>query len=88
MALNLANAVNFGAGTQLTLGGSNDLTLGGVVAGNGGLIKNGAGLLTLNNTNTFDSAMRSRWAGVVLTVAGQQCADAVGRGRRQWQPGQ
>ena len=47
----LANAVVLNA--ALSAGGTQDLTLGGVVSGAGQLIKNGAANLTVNGTNTF-----------------------------------
>jgi len=47
----LANNVNLGG--TLTLGGSNALTLSGVVAGIGGLVKNGAADLILNGANSY-----------------------------------
>ena len=40
-------------GSELTLDGSNDLTLNGVVSGDGRLIKNGFARLALNGANTF-----------------------------------
>ncbi len=70
MALNLANAVNFGAGTQLTLGGTSDVAFGGVLSGNGSLVKNGAGLLTLNNTNTFGGGLTLNGGGLVVGASG------------------
>ncbi|MBV7478306.1 autotransporter-associated beta strand repeat-containing protein [Pseudomonas sp. PDM31] len=50
-AVDLANNVNLGG--NLTLGGTNALTLDGMVAGIGGLIKNGAADLALNGANVY-----------------------------------
>ncbi|ARP83061.1 hypothetical protein CAL12_21065 [Bordetella genomosp. 8] len=52
-AINLANDINVASGADLNLLGSNTLTLGGVIAGNGGLVKNGAATVTLTNANTY-----------------------------------
>ncbi len=49
--VSLANAVVLNA--ALSVGGTQDLTLGGVISGAGQLIKNGAANLTLNGTNTY-----------------------------------
>jgi len=43
------NIFNFG----LTLDGAHDTTIGGVISGNGTIIKNGAGILTLSGANAF-----------------------------------
>ncbi|WLH82387.1 autotransporter-associated beta strand repeat-containing protein [Pseudomonas sp. FP2338] len=50
-AVSLGNNINLGG--NLTIAGVNALTLGGTVAGLGGLIKNGAGDLVLNHANTY-----------------------------------
>lgn len=50
-AVSLGNNVMLNANLSNT--GSNNLTLGGVLSGAGGLIKNGASNLTLNGINTF-----------------------------------
>nr|WP_311985775.1 autotransporter-associated beta strand repeat-containing protein [Pseudomonas bharatica] len=50
----------------LNLAGSNDLTLNGVVSGNGSLVKNGAGVLTLGNVNTFLGGTTLNAGGLVL----------------------
>lgn len=51
----LANDVQFTNAFNLTVGGSNNLTLAGNLSGNGKLIKNGAGSLTLGGTNTYSN---------------------------------
>lgn len=50
-ALSVANNVQLDA--QLTLPGTQDLTLSGVLSGNGGLLKQGSGSLTLAGANTL-----------------------------------
>jgi autotransporter-associated beta strand protein len=52
-ALALGNTIGL-AGANLTVLGSNDLTLTGPVFGAGGLIKDGAARLTLSGANTFN----------------------------------
>ncbi|WP_233235904.1 autotransporter-associated beta strand repeat-containing protein [Bordetella sp. LUAb4] len=47
------NAVNLNTGSTLTVNGANDLTLGGAIAGDGALIKQDGGTLTLTGTNTY-----------------------------------
>lgn len=59
VALNLANDVNLGAGAVLDLLGSQDVSLGGVISGTGGLVKNGAATLALNGANTFSGVLAS-----------------------------
>ena len=49
--VNLTNNVALNA--ALTVGGTQNLALGGVVSGTGALVKNGASELTLNGVNTF-----------------------------------
>lgn len=51
IASSLANNVNLGG--NVTLGGSNELTLTGVIAGVGSLIKSGPADLVLNGANTY-----------------------------------
>lgn len=52
---NSAVVVNNGIGlnANLTVNGSNDFGLGGVISGNSQLIKTGSGNLTLSGTNTY-----------------------------------
>uniref|UniRef100_UPI0015CE6FD4 autotransporter outer membrane beta-barrel domain-containing protein n=1 Tax=Burkholderia guangdongensis TaxID=1792500 RepID=UPI0015CE6FD4 len=49
----LANAVNLGKGSTLTVNGSNDLGLSGVIAGPGELVQNSTGTTTLSGANTY-----------------------------------
>ncbi|CAB3866580.1 hypothetical protein LMG3410_02572 [Achromobacter aegrifaciens] len=64
-ALTLTNQI-FAQG-QLNLGGSNDLTLNGDIAGNsGGLNKNGSGTLTLGGNNSFGGTMALNGGKLVL----------------------
>lgn len=50
-ALSLINDLHLDG--ALTLGGSHDLVLNGLVLGNGALVKNGSGTLTLNQANNY-----------------------------------
>jgi hypothetical protein len=64
--LTLGNLISLGAG-GLTLQGSNDTTLAGVISGGGGLVKSGAGQLTLRAPTPTPAVPRSmaarcRWA--------------------------
>lgn len=88
-ALNVGNAVNLANSTSLAFPGSQNLTLSGVVAGNGGLVKNGTSVLTLNNANTFTGGMHLDAGGLVvgndtalgtgaLTVGGATTLDTNG----------
>ncbi|PQZ26806.1 hypothetical protein CQZ93_23300 [Ochrobactrum vermis] len=52
-SLSLGNNINLANGATLALDGSNDTSLSGVIAGVGGLVKNGAATLTLNGSNTY-----------------------------------
>jgi|GEM_PF-1225550 len=53
-SLNAQNLINTSAnGYRLTFDGSGDIAAGSVISGVGGVIKNGAGVLTLSAANTF-----------------------------------
>jgi autotransporter-associated beta strand protein len=67
-AVNLGNDVNLGGG--LTLAGTSDMTLSGVVGGNGRLIKNGVSRLVLNRLNTYTGGTRLNGGTLVLGNAG------------------
>ncbi|TFY90662.1 transporter [Pseudomonas nabeulensis] len=62
----LGNAIVLNS--DLTLAGAPNLTLGGVISGTGGLIKNGIGDLTLSGANTFSGALNIQ-AGRVITAS-------------------
>ncbi|WP_432798686.1 autotransporter domain-containing protein [Poriferisphaera sp. WC338] len=49
----LNNAVSIGSGNLLTVNGSNDLALTGIISGGGDFIKDGAGTLLISGNNTF-----------------------------------
>lgn len=51
--LDIGNDVNLGAGVALNLGGAADLALGGTISGDGGLVKTGPGVLSLDGANSF-----------------------------------
>nr|WP_255263533.1 autotransporter-associated beta strand repeat-containing protein [Pseudomonas aegrilactucae] len=83
-AVTLGNAAVLNG--ALTLGGSNDLSLTGVVSGSGSLLKNGAADLTLNGVNTYQGGTRlnagsltlgdnSALGNGVLTVGGNAALD-------------
>ncbi|MNR79941.1 Outer membrane protein B precursor [compost metagenome] len=52
-ALNVGNDISLASGTALNLLGSNALTLGGPIYGLGGILKSGAGTLTLTGANSY-----------------------------------
>ena len=52
-ALSVGNSINLGTGSSLNVLGGQPLALGGVIAGNGGLMKSGASTLTLTGANTY-----------------------------------
>jgi outer membrane autotransporter protein len=60
---------------NLTVAGSNDLTLNGAIGGAGGITKNGAATLTLNGQNTYSGATNVN-AGTLALGAGASLADA------------
>ncbi|MHA6193129.1 autotransporter-associated beta strand repeat-containing protein [Pseudomonas wadenswilerensis] len=72
-AIALANAITLDA--ELTVTGGSDLTLDGVIDGNGGLVKTDAGTLTLNGVNTYSGGTTLRAGTLVLGNA-----DAIGSG--------
>ncbi|RAF76524.1 hypothetical protein DN547_30895, partial [Burkholderia multivorans] len=49
----LGNAIQLGAGAALTVGGANDLELGGIISGAGGLSVSGPGTTKLTAAETF-----------------------------------
>ncbi|QQP94279.1 autotransporter outer membrane beta-barrel domain-containing protein [Lysobacter enzymogenes] len=53
----LGNAVNLGAGVTLGIAGSNDLSLGGLIGGAGGLAMTGDGRLDLLGANSFSGGV-------------------------------
>ncbi|MCU1723266.1 beta strand repeat-containing protein, partial [Pseudomonas sp. 5P_5.1_Bac1] len=59
-AMTLGNAIDFGVntGSRLTLAGNHDLTLSGVLSGNGTLIKQGVGTVDLTGNNDFSGSYR------------------------------
>ncbi|WP_313570100.1 autotransporter-associated beta strand repeat-containing protein [Comamonas terrigena] len=54
----------------LTLAGSNDLRLNGVVSGSGSLVKNGNGFLTLGGVNTFQGGVQLNAGRLILGTDG------------------
>ncbi|MCU9951105.1 autotransporter-associated beta strand repeat-containing protein [Pseudomonas sp. PDM13] len=62
----LANAIGLGTGATLALTSSDGLVLDGVVSGDGALSKSGAGLLTLNGTNTYAGGTTVNAGGLML----------------------
>ncbi|WP_200761186.1 autotransporter domain-containing protein [Poriferisphaera corsica] len=65
-----ARTVNndFSVSLMLTVGGSNDLELAGVISGNGSLTKEGSGTLTLSGSNTYTGETAVR-AGTLIVNA-------------------
>jgi autotransporter-associated beta strand protein len=77
----LTNAFTLNAALGLT--GSSDLTLNGVVAGSGSLVKNGNSLLTLNTANTYSGGTTLNAGSLMLgtaTVLGSGTLNVAGPG--------
>ena len=55
------------AGGSLALTGATDQTFAGVISGAGGLVKQGAGQLTLSGANTFNGVTNIQTGSVLLT---------------------
>ncbi|SDY01337.1 autotransporter-associated beta strand repeat-containing protein [Pseudomonas kuykendallii] len=65
-AMALGNAISLANGSRLTLPGSQDLTLDGVISGNGGLDKSPGGQLALNAANSYSGGTRLAGARLLL----------------------
>ncbi len=74
-ALNFAGNVD-NAGNTLTVSGSADSSMTGVVSGSGGLTKSGAATLTLSGANTFGGAVAVN-GGTLLLTNGSALADTA-----------
>jgi autotransporter-associated beta strand protein len=70
----LGNAIDFGTGTTLTIGGSNALGLSGVVSGAGNLVKSGAAVTTLSGANTYTGSTTVNGGTLALSGAGRLAA--------------
>ena len=66
-----------GLGANLSVNGSNDLTLNGIVSGTGALIKNGAGNLTLNAVNTYNGTTTVNAGGLLVSALLMSCTSAL-----------
>ncbi len=76
-ARTLSNNMTLGAGQTLTILGTNNLGLSGVLSGTGGLDKDGTGILTLTGVNTYTGATTLSSGTLVLNgqVAGDVAVD-------------
>ncbi|MCU1732226.1 MULTISPECIES: autotransporter-associated beta strand repeat-containing protein, partial [unclassified Pseudomonas] len=83
-SLSIANFIDLDA--QLTISGPNDLAISGWIGGNGGLIKDGSGTLTLSGVNSYQGGtelksgtlkLSSTLGGGVLDVTGVASLEAT-----------
>ena len=72
----LGNAIQLGAGAALTVGGANDLGLGGIISGTGGLNVSGPGTTTLTAAETFTGGTTIGSGTLAIGAGGSLAASA------------